>query len=79
MAKPIIGPIITLAIEDINADLNENTLNLVSAIPKDIKIKNRRESAGLVTPNHLLFVSHPHVYTLGKSGDLSNLLLAALH
>lgn len=41
-----------------------------------IKIKNRRESAGLVTPNHLLFVSHPHVYTLGKSGDMSNLLLS---
>ena len=42
----------------------------------DVKIKNRRESAGLVTPNHLLFVSHPHVYTLGKSGNLSNLLLS---
>ena len=42
----------------------------------DVKIKNRRESAGLVTPNHLLFVSHPHVYTLGKSGDMSNLLLS---
>ena len=42
----------------------------------DIKIKNRRESAGLITPNHLLFVSHPHVYTLGKSGDMSNLLLS---
>ena len=42
----------------------------------DIKIKNRRESAGLITPNHLLFVSHPHVYTLGKSGDMTNLLLS---
>ena len=42
----------------------------------DVKIKNRRESAGLVTPNHLLFVSHQHVYTLGKSGDMSNLLLS---
>ena len=42
----------------------------------EIKIKNRRESAGLVTPNYLLFVSHPHVYTLGKSGDVSNLLLS---
>ena len=42
----------------------------------DIKIKNRRESAGLLTPNYLLFVSHPHVYTLGKSGDISNLLLS---
>jgi lipoyl(octanoyl) transferase len=41
----------------------------------DTKIKNRREEAGLVTDNHFLFVEHPHVYTLGKSGDLSNLLL----
>ncbi|MFD0798655.1 lipoyl(octanoyl) transferase LipB [Maribacter chungangensis] len=41
----------------------------------DIKIKNRREDAGLETPNHFLFVEHPHVFTLGKSGDLSNLLV----
>ncbi|MFT6796388.1 MAG: lipoyl(octanoyl) transferase [Maribacter sp.] len=41
----------------------------------DIKIKNRREEAGLETPNHFLFVEHPHVFTLGKSGDLSNLLV----
>ncbi|MGB6267814.1 MAG: lipoyl(octanoyl) transferase LipB [Olleya sp.] len=41
----------------------------------DIKIKNRREAAGLQTDNFFLFVEHPHVYTLGKSGDLSNLLL----
>lgn len=40
----------------------------------DLKIKNRREEANLETPNHFLFVEHPHVYTLGKSGDLSNLL-----
>ena len=42
----------------------------------DTKIKNRREDAGLETENHFLFVEHPHVYTLGKSGDLSNLLLS---
>jgi len=41
----------------------------------DIKIKNRRENTNLLTPNYFLFVEHPHVYTLGKSGDLSNLLL----
>tara|TARA_R110000751_G_scaffold39467_2_gene93728 strand:+ start:18851 stop:19549 length:699 start_codon:yes stop_codon:yes gene_type:complete len=41
----------------------------------DTKIKNRREAAGLETNNYLLFVEHPHVYTLGKSGDMSNLLL----
>ncbi len=42
----------------------------------DLKIKNRREETNLETPNHFLFVTHPHVYTLGKSGDLSNLLLS---
>ena len=40
----------------------------------DKKIRNRREDAGLETPNYLLFVEHPHVYTLGKSGDINNLL-----
>src|SRR3954466_1059379 len=41
----------------------------------DIKIRNRREELSLETPNHLLFVEHPHVYTLGKSGDIENLLI----
>ena len=40
-----------------------------------IKIRNRREEAGLESPNHFLLVEHPHVFTLGKSGDLSNLLV----
>ncbi|WP_290786496.1 lipoyl(octanoyl) transferase LipB [Altibacter sp.] len=40
-----------------------------------IKIKNRREETNLDTPNYFLLVEHPHVYTLGKSGDLSNLLI----
>ena len=42
----------------------------------DLKIKNRREETDLATPNHFLFVEHPHVYTLGKSGDISNLLVS---
>ena len=41
----------------------------------DLKIRNRREGAQLETPNHLLLVEHPHVYTLGKSGDIDNLLV----
>jgi lipoyl(octanoyl) transferase len=41
----------------------------------DTKIKNRREAANLETTNYFLFVEHPHVYTLGKSGDMSNLLV----
>ena len=43
----------------------------------DLKLQNRRQKTALSTPNHLLLVSHPHVYTLGKSGDLSNLLLSS--
>lgn len=39
------------------------------------KILNRRENSTKPTQNYLLFVEHPHVYTLGKSGDLSHLLL----
>lgn len=40
-----------------------------------IKRRNRNEDLNLATPNHFLFVEHPPVYTLGKSGDLDNLLL----
>ena len=42
----------------------------------DLKIRNRREELDLETPNYFLLVEHPHVYTLGKSGDLTNLLLS---
>lgn len=42
----------------------------------DLKIQNRREEKEEETPNYFLFVEHPHVYTLGKSGVISNLLLS---
>jgi lipoyl(octanoyl) transferase len=42
----------------------------------DVKIQNRKENTFVETPNYFLFVEHPHVYTLGKSGDISNLLLS---
>lgn len=44
----------------------------------DRKIDNRKlenESAVLATDNFLIFCEHPHVYTLGKSGSIENLLL----
>ena len=41
----------------------------------DIKIRNRRQGTDVKTPNHFLFVEHPHVFTLGKSGDIKNLLV----
>ena len=42
----------------------------------DLKILNRNSTAPIPTPNFFLYVTHPHVYTLGKSGDISNLLLS---
>ncbi len=41
------------------------------------KISNRDlpPEKQIPTKNYLLFVEHPHVYTLGKSGDEKNLLL----
>ena len=39
------------------------------------KRNNRVSEVKEVTPNHFLFVEHPHVYTLGKSGDQNNLLI----
>jgi lipoyl(octanoyl) transferase len=42
-----------------------------------VSIKTKNRDAVIVQPtnNHLVFVEHPHVYTLGKSGKQENLLL----
>ena len=39
------------------------------------KINNRANNTLLPTDNYFLFVEHPHVYTLGKSGHIENLLI----
>ncbi len=36
----------------------------------------QRKKSNETTENFLFFVEHPHVYTLGKSGDAQNLLIA---
>jgi lipoyl(octanoyl) transferase len=43
------------------------------------KLLNQRlpESERTGTPGYLLFVEHPPVYTLGKSGEVNNLLLSS--
>ena len=37
----------------------------------NIKLRNKEfsEATDAKTPNYLIFVEHPHVYKLGKSGD----------
>ena len=43
----------------------------------DAKIENRKVDKEITqTKNHLIFCEHPHVYTLGKSGGMENLLLS---
>jgi len=56
------------AVTDLQQELFQRTI--------DQKIHNRRNPDTQVsTENHLLFVEHPHVYTLGKSGDENHLLI----
>lgn len=42
-----------------------------------LKAENRKPDADRQKPldNHLIFCEHPHVFTLGKSGDQANLLI----
>lgn len=68
----------TIEIRDLGYQDYKETWDLQEQLFQDIvnaKVRNRRDKLTLDTQNHFLFVEHPHVYTLGKSGDLSNLLL----
>lgn len=49
----------------------------ILAKTSSVKLANRglSEDQQQVTENTLLFCEHPHVYTLGKSGDVSHLLM----
>ncbi len=62
-----------LTLRDYQKTWNYQSLLLQEIV--DIKIKNRKNNTSKITPNYFLFVEHPHVYTLGKRGKLSNLLL----
>lgn len=71
-----------------NKNLHFQDLGLIDYLPAfdfqqklmneiiDLKKKNRDRTDEIVeeTPNYLLFVEHPHVYTLGKSGHEENML-----
>ena len=54
-------------------DMQERLMSDIS----EIKLANRNVAQldQAPTPNYLLFCEHPHVYTLGKSGDASHLLM----
>jgi len=63
-----------LGVLDYNAALNFQEKKLEEII--NIKRTNRRIGCSIETPNYFLFVEHPPVITLGKSGQEKNLLLS---
>ncbi|HUH46735.1 MAG TPA: lipoyl(octanoyl) transferase LipB [Arenibacter sp.] len=68
----------TILLEDLGLKDYKQTWDYQEKLFKsivDLKIQNRREDIDRKTPNYLLLVEHPHVYTLGKSGDIGNLLV----
>ena len=71
MNKNII--IYDLGVLDYNTALNFQEKKLQEII--DIKRTNRNKGSSIETPNYFLFVEHPPVITLGKSGQVKNLLL----
>lgn len=54
-------------------DLQEKIF--AQTVQQKVDNRNRPADEQVHTTSHLFFVEHPHVYTLGKSGDLSHLLL----
>jgi lipoyl(octanoyl) transferase len=54
-------------------DLQEVYFN--QAVQTKFENRSKVTEEQVVTTDHLFFVEHPHVYTLGKSGDISHLLL----
>ena len=62
-----------LGVLDYKTALNFQEKKLQEII--DIKRTNRNEGSSIKTPNYFLFVEHPPVITLGKSGQEKNLLL----
>ena len=63
-----------LGILDYDEALNFQEKKLEEII--DIKRTNRNTGSSIKTPNYFLFVEHPPVITLGKSGQEKNLLLS---
>jgi lipoate-protein ligase B len=47
-------------------------LEFLSALSRQEELLKLKQREG--TPDILLFVEHPHVYTIGRSGDLNNVL-----
>lgn len=47
-------------------------------VEQKVANRNLSDNEKIPTKNYLIFVEHPHVYTMGKSGNENNLLLNSL-
>ena len=70
----------TIKLKDLGLTPYQEAWDIQQEIFDDIvaqKITNRKlpEEEQIPTKSEFLFVEHPHVYTLGKSGDVNNMLL----
>ena len=54
-----------------NLDIKSKQRQLQTTTVEDVTVEEE-----LTTTNHLLFVEHPPVYTLGKSGSVKNILIS---
>ncbi len=60
---------------DYQEDMLQKTVSIKAAIREAVQL--HQDAAQLPQTSHyLLFVQHPHVYTLGKSGNIINVLLS---
>jgi lipoyl(octanoyl) transferase len=57
-------------------DYQENLMRGNLEVKETISRDNGEGSKGLATKNYLLFVEHPPVYTLGKSGKVDHVLIS---
>src|SRR5215208_5897730 len=64
-----------LGVMDYKACWDYQEILFNETIQQKINNRNLPEVERTPTKNYLLFVEHPHVYTLGKSGDEKNLLI----
>jgi lipoyl(octanoyl) transferase len=67
----------TIIFHDLGASEYKKTWEIQEALMGKIiaQKQEKKNDPGIESENHLIFVEHPHVYTLGKSGDEQNLLL----
>lgn len=57
-------------------DLQEKLLQENVALKTQARVEGITDPFEVATKQYLLYVEHPHVYTLGKSGDISNVLIS---